>query len=162
MPLEIERKFLVKSDFGAFSDTLSVDSYRISQGYLSTVPERTVRIRIKGKNGYITIKGAASASGISRYEWEKEIPLTEAEELLKLCEPTIIDKTRYIVPYHNLIFEVDVFHGENEGLVIAEVELDSENQHIAIPHWIGNEVTGIKKYYNAELTRSPYSRWNSL
>lgn len=160
MPLEIERKFLIKGDFRSLIVELSIASYRISQGYLSTVPERTVRIRIKGDKGYITIKGVASASGITRYEWEKEIPIKEAEELLILCEPTIIDKTRFIIPHENLTFEVDVFHGENEGLVVAEVELGFENQHFTIPYWIDVEVTGDNKYYNAELSKCPYSKWD--
>ncbi len=157
MSQEIERKFLVKGEF----KTLSNASYRIAQGYLSSVPERTVRIRIKDDKGFITIKGSSSPTGITRYEWEKEIVLNDAEELLKLCEPTIIDKTRFIVPHGNLYFEVDVFYGNNEGLIVAEIELEYENQVIELPSWVGREVTGIKKYYNAELSKFPYSLWDS-
>jgi adenylate cyclase len=157
MSQEIERKFLVQGEFKSLSNA----SYRIAQGYLSSAPERTVRIRIKDDKGFITIKGASSPTGIARYEWEKEITLNDAEELLKLCEPTIIDKTRYIVPHRNLDFEVDVFHGKNEGLIVAEIELEYENQVIELPSWIGREVTGIKKYYNAELSKMPYNLWDS-
>lgn len=155
MAQEIERKFLVKGDFKpeAFKST------RISQGYLSSVPERTVRVRIKGNQGFLTIKGKGNHSGISRYEWEKEIPVKEAEELLQLCEPGIIDKTRYLVKSGNHTFEVDEFHGENEGLILAEIELETENESFVKPSWIAEEVTGDAKYYNAVLTKHPYSRW---
>ncbi len=155
MAQEIERKFLVKGDFkpDAFKST------RISQGYLSSVPERTVRVRIKGNQGFLTIKGKGNHSGISRYEWEKEIPVKEAEELLQLCEPGIIDKTRYLVKSGNHTFEVDEFHGENEGLILAEIELETENESFVKPSWIAEEVTGDAKYYNAVLTKHPYSRW---
>ena len=118
MAQEIERKFLVKGDFKADS----FKATRITQGYLSSVPERTVRVRVKGEKGYITIKGKGNDSGASRYEWEKEIPVDEVKELLKLCEPGIIDKTRYLVKAGEHTFEVDEFYGENEGLVMAEVE----------------------------------------
>ena len=134
-------------------------STRISQGYLSSVPERTVRVRIKGNQGFLTIKGKGNHSGISRYEWEKEIPVKEAEELLQLCEPGIIDKTRYLVKSGNHTFEVDEFHGENEGLILAEIELETENESFVKPSWIAEEVTGDAKYYNAVLTKHPYSRW---
>ena len=155
MAQEIERKFLVKGDFKleAFKST------HISQGYLSSVPERTVRIRIKGNQGFLTIKGKGNHSGISRYEWEKEIPVKEAEELLQLCEPGIIDKTRYLVKSGNHTFEVDEFHGENKGLILAEIELETENESFVKPSWIAEEVTGDAKYYNAVLTKHPYSRW---
>lgn len=155
MAQEIERKFLVKGDFkpDAFKST------RISQGYLSSVPERTVRVRIKGNQGFLTIKGKGNHSGISRYEWEKEIPLNEAEELMKLCEPGVIDKTRYLIRSGNHVFEVDEFYGENEGLVVAEVELASENEPFEKPDFIGQEVTGDIRYYNSQLMQHPFKEW---
>ena len=155
MAQEIERKFLVKGNFKpeVFKST------RIMQGYLSSVPERTVRVRINGEQGFLTFKGKGNHSGIRRYEWEKEIPLNEAEELLQLCEPGIINKTRYLVKAGEHTFEVDEFHGENEGLVIAEVELKSENENFIKPAWLDKEVTGDDRYYNAMLTKHPYTRW---
>ena len=155
MAQEIERKFLVKGDFKADS----FKATRITQGYLSSVPERTVRVRVKGEKGYITIKGKGNDSGASRYEWEKEIPVDEVEELLKLCEPGIIDKTRYLVKAGEHTFEVDEFYGENEGLVMAEVELKDENENFIKPAWLGEEVTGDVKYYNSMLMKHPYTKW---
>ncbi|WP_018336434.1 CYTH domain-containing protein [Butyricimonas synergistica] len=155
MALEIERKFLVKGNF----KTESHVSTRVTQGYLSSSPERTVRVRIKGEKGFITIKGKGNASGTSRYEWEKEIPVEEARELLQLCEPGIIDKTRYLIRHEGHLFEVDEFHGENDGLVIAEIELKNENENFSRPAWLGEEVTGDRKYYNAMLSRNPYVNW---
>ncbi|MEG0950137.1 MAG: CYTH domain-containing protein [Bacteroidales bacterium] len=155
MAQEIERKFLVAGDFK--SD--AYQSMRIVQGYLSSNPERSVRIRIKGDKGYITVKGKGSESGMSRYEWEKEIPVEEAQELLKLCEPGVIDKTRYLVRSGNHIFEVDQFYGENEGLVMAEIELSAENEAFVKPAWLGNEVTGDKRYYNSMLIKNPFTKW---
>ena len=155
MAQEIERKFLVAGDFK--SD--AYQSMRIVQGYLSSNPERSVRIRIKGDKGYITVKGKGSESGMSRYEWEKEIPVEEAQELLKLCEPGVIDKTRYLVRSGNHIFEVDQFYGENEGLVMAEIELSVENEAFVKPAWLGNEVTGDKRYYNSMLIKNPFTKW---
>jgi adenylate cyclase len=156
MPIEIEKKFLVKSeDFKKDA----VKSTRITQGYLSSHPERTVRVRIKGDKGFLTIKGKGSPSGASRYEWEKEIPVSEVEDLLTLCEDGIIDKTRYEVKSENHIFEVDEFYGENQGLVIAEVELLSENEYFFKPEWLGEEVTGKAQYYNAMLMKNPYIKW---
>ncbi|WP_298648406.1 CYTH domain-containing protein [uncultured Proteiniphilum sp.] len=156
MAQEIERKFLVKSD--AFKSEAEKQT-RVIQGYLSSVPERTVRVRIKGGNGYITIKGIANASGASRYEWEKEIPVAEVEELLTICEPGIIDKTRYEVKSGEFTFEVDEFYGENQGLVVAEVELSSEDDQFEKPHWLGEEVTGDARYYNSMLMKKPYTTW---
>lgn len=156
MLLEIERKFLVLSD--AFIAE-STGSSRIAQGYIGTVPGRTVRIRIRGDKGYITIKGNSSDDGLSRFEWEKEIPLQEAEELMKLCEKGIIDKTRYLVPCGNHTFEVDVFYGDNEGLVMAEVELSSPDEDFDRPSWLGEEVTGDPRFYNKMLTRHPFKEW---
>ena len=156
MAQEIERKFLVLSnDF----KTVAAKSTRITQGYLSSLPERTVRVRIKGDKGYITIKGIGSASGASRYEWEKEIPVGEVDELLKICEPGVIDKTRYEVKSGIHIFEVDEFYGENQGLIVAEVELSSEEESFNRPTWLGQEVTGDVKYYNSMLMRNPYTKW---
>ncbi|MDO9138632.1 MAG: CYTH domain-containing protein [Lutibacter sp.] len=154
MSKEIERKFLVKGDF----KNQAIKSHKIKQGFLSTVPERTVRIRISDQQGFITVKGMGNASGTTRFEWEKEIPLNEAENLLLLCEPTIIEKTRYIIPANdNLFFEVDEFLGENSGLIIAEIELPSENTEFIKPSWLGEEVTGQLKYYNACLAKKPFS-----
>lgn len=155
MAQEIERKFLVNGDFKKFA----IRQTWIKQGYLSSVPERTVRVRVKGDKGYLTIKGTSNASGISRYEWEKEIPVAEAEELLALCEPGIIDKTRYLVPAGDFTFEVDEFHGENQGLVIAEIELKSESDKFQKPEWLGEEVTGDLRYYNSMLIRNPFAGW---
>ncbi|HNW60934.1 MAG TPA: CYTH domain-containing protein [bacterium] len=155
MGKEVERKFLVKGDFAPHAQKKT----RIIQGYLSSVPERTVRVRVKGEKGYLTIKGIGNASGASRYEWEKEIPLEEAEELLRICEPGVIDKCRYQVPVGSHTFEVDEFYGENQGLVVAEVELDSEEDDFVKPAWLGEEVTGDVRYYNAMLMKTPYTRW---
>lgn len=155
MANEIERKFLVKGDY----KNLASKSTRIVQGYLSSVPERTVRVRIKGDRGYITIKGIGNASGASRYEWEKEIPTNEVEELLKICEPGVIDKTRYLVKVGSHTFEVDEFYGENEGLVLAEIELGSESEAFQKPGWLGDEVTGDTKYFNSMLMKNPYTKW---
>lgn len=155
MAKEIERKFLVKGDFKhqASKET------RIVQGYLSSIPERTVRVRIKGDKGYITIKGIGNTSGASRYEWEKEIPVNEVEELLKICEPGVIDKTRFLVKQGDHTFEVDEFFGENKGLVLAELELKSESESFPKPEWLGEEVTGDTKYYNSMLMKNPYTKW---
>ena len=155
MSREIEKKFLVKGDFKPFA----AKKTRITQGYLSSIPERTVRIRIKGKSGYITIKGIGNESGTTRFEWEKEIPANEADLLLRICEPGVIDKTRYLVEYGDHTFEVDEFYGENAGLVLAEVELDSEEEKFAKPEWLGEEVTGDVKYYNSMLMKHPFTKW---
>lgn len=155
MAQEIERKFLVAGDFRPFVRK----AIRITQGYLSSAPERTVRVRIKGEKGFITIKGKASESGASRFEWEKEIPVDEVRELLKICEPGVIDKTRYLVDAGNHTFEVDEFYGDNEGLTIAEVELGSEGEAFEKPSWLGEEVTGDVKYYNSMLMKNPYKNW---
>ena len=154
--LEIERKFLVSStDFISESK----NQYRIVQGYLNSNPERTVRIRIKGDKGYLTIKGKGNESGISRFEWEKEISTTEAESLLLLCEKGVIDKTRYEIPLGKHTYEVDVFFGENEGLIVAEIELQSEIESFEKPNWLGEEVTSEEKYYNAYLSQHPFKSW---
>jgi adenylate cyclase len=156
MGLEIERKFLVLGD--AFKSD-AINSTRITQGYLCSHPGRTVRVRIKGDKGYITIKGIGSASGVSRFEWEKEIPSVEVDELLKICEPGMIDKTRYEVKSGIHIYEVDEFYGENQGLVVAEIELSSEEETFNKPDWIGEEVTGDSKYYNSMLSKTPFTKW---
>ncbi len=154
--IEIERKFLVNSS--AFKQEAS-SQQRIIQGYLSSVPERTVRVRIKDEQAFLTIKGIGNASGMSRFEWEKAISLDDAHNLLPLCESGIIDKTRYIIDFKGLIFEVDEFYGENLGLVIAEVELESESQSFVSPAWLSEEVTGDKRYYNAVLRETPFLSW---
>lgn len=155
MAQEIERKFLVRGDFKAFS----TKETRITQGYLSSVPERTVRVRIKGEKGFITIKGKGNASGASRYEWEKEIPVQEVRELLEICEPGVIDKTRYHVKFDGFTWEVDEFYGDNEGLIVAEIELPSEDTEFDKPDWLGREVTGDVRYYNSMLMKNPYKNW---
>lgn len=155
MAQEIERKFLVKGDFKqeVFKST------RITQGYLSSVPERTVRVRVKGEKGFITIKGIGNESGASRYEWEKEIPVDEVRELLRICEPGVIDKTRYLVKNGPYTFEVDEFYGDNEGLTVAEIELPDEQAQFERPEWLGEEVTGDVRYYNSMLMKNPYKNW---
>ena len=155
MGQEIERKFLVAGEFKSSAKKAT----RITQGYLCAVPERTVRVRVKGEKGFITVKGIGSDSGASRFEWEKEIPVDEVKELLKICEPGVIDKTRYLVDCGNHTFEVDEFYGDNEGLVVAEVELSDENEEFSRPEWLGEEVTGDKKYYNSMLKKNPYKNW---
>lgn len=153
---EIERKFLVESTDFIKESTIN---NRIVQGYLNSNPERTVRVRIKGNKGFLTIKGKGNESGTTRFEWEKEIALSEAEALLQLCESGIIDKIRYEIPIGKHTFEVDVFSDENQGLIIAEVELSSENEFFEQPNWLGKEVTGDKKYYNSYLSENPFCTW---
>lgn len=152
--MEIERKFLVEGEFK--SDAKA--ALRICQGYLSTDAGVTVRVRTMGDKGYLTIKGRTSESGMSRFEWEKEIPFEEAGRLLRLCK-AVIDKTRYLVDVGRHTFEVDEFYGDNEGLLLAEVELSSEDEMIEIPDWLGEEVTGNVRYYNSMLLRDPYKNW---
>ena len=156
MALEIERKFLVKDESYKL---MAFSSSRIAQGYICSARGRTVRVRIRNEKGYLTIKGPSEEGGLSRYEREKEIPLEEAKELMKICEPGMIDKTRYLVASGNHTFEVDEFYGDNEGLVIAEVELKHENESFEKPSFIGEEVTGIVKYYNSFLMKCPYKDW---
>lgn len=154
--IEIERKFLVLSD--VFKQQASAQK-RITQGYLNSHPERTVRVRTKGDKGYLTIKGKSNEAGTIRTEWETEIPAAEAQELLLLCENGVIDKIRYEIKAGNHLFEVDEFFGENEGLVMAEVELADENEAFEKPEWLGEEVTGDKRYYNSYLSSNPYTTW---
>lgn len=154
--IEIERKFLVTS--AVFKEEAFTQT-RITQGYLSTVPERTVRVRIKGDTGFLTIKGISNDSGMSRFEWEKEIPLDEAENLLLLCEKGVIDKTRFEIKAGKHTYEIDVFYGENEGLIVAEIELSSETEMFEKPDWLGEEVTADNRYYNASLSTNPFRKW---
>jgi CYTH domain-containing protein len=137
----------------------SKENFRIVQGYLNSNPERTVRVRIKGGKGFLTIKGIGNESGMTRFEWEKEIKVSEAEALLLLCEKGAIDKIRYNVIFENHLFEVDVFQGENEGLIVAEIELQSENETFSKPNWLGNEVTSDERYYNSFLSNRPFKYW---
>jgi len=154
--LEIERKFLVLSEV---FKTEAFKKTKIIQGFLNTHKERTVRIRINGDIAFITVKGISNSKGTTRLEWQKEIPVSEAEKLLTLCEPNLIEKTRYEVKVNNHIFEVDEFYGENEGLIIAEIELISENETFTKPEWLGKEVTGDVRYYNSLLSKTPYRNW---
>lgn len=155
--LEIERKFSIKST--TFLANIK-ESYDITQGYLNSDKNRTVRVRTKGPKAYITVKGMSSSDGLSRFEWEKEISVEEAEALLPLCEDFIIRKTRHIVPFNGFIFEVDVFKEANEGLVIAEVELESSDQQFDKPEWLGEELTGDERFFNAYLSNHPYTTWD--
>jgi CYTH domain-containing protein len=135
------------------------EKYTIQQGFLSTHPERTVRVRITGTKAFLTIKGKSSENGLSRFEWEKEIDANEAQALLHLCEPGIIKKERYLVKAEDFVFEIDEFHEDNKGLIIAEIELKKETDSFPKPHWLGKEVTGEAKYYNSQLSKSPYKHW---
>lgn len=154
--VEIERKFLVTSN--AFKKQ-AFKRTRICQGFLNTHKARTVRVRIKDDLGFITIKGKSSEDGLTRFEWEKTIDKTEAEALLKLCEPTLIDKIRYEVTVGAHTFEVDEFFGANKGLIVAEIELQSKKEVFEKPQWLGDEVTGDIKYYNSLLSKHPYNTW---
>ena len=154
---EIERKFLVTGDF----KPLAVSSTHIAQGYIASGNGRTVRVRIRGDKGFLTIKGPSDRVGLARFEWEKEIPLQEAEALMTICEPGIIEKTRWLVPSADgrHTWEVDVFEGDNEGLIMAEIELESEDDTFEKPHFIGQEVTGDRRFYNSHMRRFPYKFW---
>lgn len=152
---EIERKFLVRGQFKHLANS----SYDIIQGYLSSVPERTVRVRIRGEKAFLTIKGISNESGLSRFEWEKEIEKEDALKLIKLCESGVIEKKRHLIPVGNHTYEVDEFYGDNAGLIIAEIELASEDEAFTKPDWLGKEVTGDDRYYNATLSRNPYKEW---
>lgn len=156
MNQEIERKFLVKNE--AFKKEAQQEIH-IVQAFISSHPDRMVRIRKSDENAFISIKGSPSSSGISRFEWEKELSLADADQLLELCEDGRISKSRYVVPVGKHRFEVDVFHGENEGLILAEIELSHEEEEFDHPHWLGEEVTGQAPYYNANLSRNPYKNW---
>jgi len=154
--VEIERKFLVKNDSyqqEAFA------SFKIKQGYLNSHPERTTRVRVKGEQAFITVKGKSSENGLSRFEWEKEINVNDAEALLALCEPGKIEKTRFLVKSGAHTFEIDEFYGDNQGLVVAEVEMNTEKEEVLLPDWLNKEVTGEAKYYNSALINLPYKDW---
>ncbi len=154
--IEIERKFLVTSEaFKSFAHS----KHQIAQGYLNSNPERTVRIRILGESGFLTIKGKGNETGMTRFEWETEISLQEAKPLLALCEKGVIHKTRYEVKAGKHVYEVDVFSADNEGLIIAEIELTAESESFEKPHWLGQEVTNDNRYYNAYLSQNPYKDW---
>jgi CYTH domain-containing protein len=154
MAKEIERKFLVRGNSWRGQD----GGKRYRQGYLSTVKERTVRVRTTGDKGFITIKGMSV--GATRSEYEYEIPLADANEMLdRLCERPLIEKTRYRVSHEGLVWEIDEFERDNRGLIIAEVELKDETQSVTLPGWIGQEVTGDPRYFNANLVANPFSQW---
>jgi len=155
MPLEIERKFLVEGDY----KSLSASHSHIVQGYICSGRGRTVRVRLRDEKGFLTIKGPSLDGGLSRYEFEKEITKDEALSLLHLCEPGIIDKVRWLVPVGNHLYEVDEFFGDNEGLVVAEVELGSVDEAFERAPFLGKEVTGERKYYNSSLRACPYKAW---
>lgn len=154
--IEIERKFLVTSEAYKIE---AASKIQIKQGFLNTHPERTVRIRIMGERSYLTVKGISDIAGISRFEWETEISVSDARELHALCEAHIVDKTRYYVAVGRHVFEVDEFHGGNEGLLIAEIELNTPDENFSKPFWLGKEVTGETRYYNAQLSRKPFKFW---
>ena len=155
MGKETERKFLITGEFRHEKYICS----KIKQAYISTVPDRTVRIRISDNRGFITIKGGSDLSGMCRFEWEKEISVKEAEDLLLLCEPGIIEKTRYRINKGKHTFEVDEFTGSNSGLIIAEIELAEEDEEFEKPEWLGKEVTGDPRFYNSYLSKNPFSKW---
>ncbi|NER10119.1 CYTH domain-containing protein [Muriicola jejuensis] len=157
--LEIERKFLVKSDAYRME---AFDKKEIIQGFLNTHPDRTVRVRLSGNKGFITVKGRTDAEGITRFEWEREIPAVEVRALLEICEPGVIRKVRYLVRSGEHLVEVDEFAGENEGLVVAEIEMNEINEFILKPDWLGDEVTGEPKYYNSQLSKKPYTTWKNV
>ncbi len=154
---EIERKFLVKADFTPFVSR----SYTIIQAYILASKEKAVRIRILADKAFITIKAKLELTEFSQFEWEKEIPVNEAKQLLQLCEKPYIEKERHEVDYRGKTFEVDVFGGDNKGLILAEIELSSENESFEKPDWLGEEVTGDKRYYNAYLAKKPFKEWGS-
>lgn len=156
MNIEIERKFLVKSE--KFKQEAFQKNY-IKQGFLNSDKERVVRIRIKDDKGFLTIKGPSNKNGTTRFEWEKEISLNEAKNLFDLCEKGTIEKHRYLIKVDNHTFEVDEFLDENNGLLIAEVELKNESEVFTKPNWLGEEVTGVEKYYNSNLSKHPFSEW---
>ena len=147
MATETERKFLVKGEFRH----LAVKEIKIIQSYLSIDPDKTIRLRIADEKAFLTIKGRPLKNTITRNEWEVQVPVTDAEEMMQLCLPGRIVKTRYLIPSGRHLFEVDVFHEKNEGLIIAEIELISEDEQFSKPDWLGEEVTGNPKYYNANL-----------
>jgi CYTH domain-containing protein len=156
MSLEFERKFLVKNE--DFKKEF-YQKKQLKQGYLNSDKNRTVRVRISDDHAFLTIKGKSNSTGTTRFEWEKEIDVSEAEQLLLLCEPSIIDKIRFYIKSEHHIYEVDEFFGENKGLIVAEIELNSENESFKKPLWLGKEVTGDKKYYNSSLSKISFKSW---
>ena len=156
MSLEIERKFLVNN---TKFKKLAYQQNTLKQGYLNTDKSRTVRVRIQDDKAYLTVKGKSNQSGTTRFEWEKEIAISDAENLLLLCEESIIEKIRFLIKNDHLIFEVDEFYGDNNGLIIAEIELNSENESFHKPTWLDKEVTGDSKYYNSNLSKNPFKNW---
>lgn len=154
--IEIERKFLVNSD--AFKKEAMSRTYLV-QGFLNSEPDRTVRVRIQGDSGVLTVKGRTSEDGTTRFEWETRVPLLEAKALLALCEEGIIEKYRYVIPVSGFLFEVDEFLGANQGLLVAEIELPSADASFQKPSWLGEEVTGDIRYYNAQLSKHPFTTW---
>jgi adenylate cyclase len=149
MATETERKFLVKGEFRH----LAFKEIKIIQSYLSIDPDKTIRLRIADDKAFLTIKGRPQKNSISRNEWEMQVPVSDAEEMMRICLPGRIVKTRYLIPSGKHIFEIDVFHEKNEGLIIAEIELTSEDEYFEKPDWLGEEVTGNPQYYNANLIR---------
>jgi adenylate cyclase len=149
MATETERKFLIKGEFKHFA----TKEMKIIQAYLSIDPDKTIRLRISDDKAILTVKGRPAGNSISRKEWEVQIPLNDAREMMQLCLPGQISKTRYLIPAGRHTFEIDVFHEKNEGLIIAEIELNSEDEHFEKPGWLGEEVTGNPKYYNANLLK---------
>ncbi|MEJ6566483.1 MAG: CYTH domain-containing protein [Flavobacteriales bacterium] len=157
MAIEIERKFLVSNEDWT---TQVLDQFILKQGYLSTTPERTVRVRLTGDKGVLTIKG--KTEGIQRLEFEYDIPGDEAKSLMSLALDPPIEKTRYLVPHQGYTWEVDVFEGANKGLVLAEIELDHEYEHFSLPSWVGSEVSHDPRYYNSHLSKVPFTTWRTL
>lgn len=156
---EIERKFLVLNEAFKLAAT---NKKNIAQGYLNTNPNRTVRVRIANDKAFLTVKGKGNDTGMTRFEWEKEIPVNEAQSLLLLCEKGVIEKTRFEIPVGNHVFEVDEFYGENQGLVIAEIELSDENEPFEKPSWLGKEVTNDERFYNAYLSKNSFKNWSII
>lgn len=154
--IEIERKFLVKNN--SFKNE-AFKKIHIKQGFLNSDKERTVRVRLTDSQGFLTVKGLSGNNGLSRFEWEKEISKTDTEALFELCEKGLIEKTRHLVEIGNHIFEIDEFFGDNEGLIIAEIELNHTTELFKKPAWLGEEVTGNIKYYNSQLSKQPYKTW---
>lgn len=153
---EIERKFLTRDK--SYREEAGNRTH-IVQGFLNTHPDRTVRVRIRDDKAYLTVKGKSDEAGVSRFEWEAEIPVAEARDLLNLCEEGVLEKYRYEVEVETHLFEIDEFLGRNEGLVVAEVELSDENENYPVPSWLGKEVTGDPRYYNSQLSKNPYDTW---
>lgn len=158
MATEIERKFLLADGITAAAIAArATKASRIAQGYLASDPQRTVRVRIKGEQGFLTVKG--KNDGISRLEFEYAVPLADAEAMLALCTTPLIEKTRYLIPQGELVWEVDVFAGDNAGLIVAEIELPTDDFPFERPDWVGVEVSGDPRYYNSSLQRAPYRTW---